>query len=78
MKVRQLIEKLRQLPQDMEVHQGYDYGDRPHTTVCPEITEVSDEEVVHSEYHRLPKLIDDDNREYYEKDTTLRRVVVLR
>lgn len=74
MTVRALIEKLQDLDPDRPVHIGYDYGDHIHTTVCPTLRTVEEEQVRWSEYHRMPRLVDADDDE--KADDKL--VVVLR
>lgn len=76
MTVDQLIAKLKNYGGDMEVHFAYDYGDRPHTLVAPKVKHVQDEYVEFSEYHRMPKVIEElDGDEEDEKGTSI--VVVL-
>lgn len=60
MQVKELIEKLQQMPDDMEVKFAYDYGDYWNTEVCGHIGEVDILEVNYSEYHRMDKLADED------------------
>ena len=72
MKVHELIEKLKNFDSAAEVHFAYKYGDYWHTQVAP-IVETADELYVkHSDYHNMPKLIDDD-----EIDDDQHPVVVL-
>ena len=60
MNVAELIEELTCMPQDAEVHFSYNYGDHWRTQVAPKVTEVSEGAVVHSEYHRMPKVVEFD------------------
>ena len=60
MLVRDLIELLAGYDADMEVHIAYGYGDHWRTQVAPKVTEVSEGAVVHSEYHRMPKVVEFD------------------
>lgn len=80
MKVAELIEQLGLMDQDAEVHFSYNYGDHWHTRVAPRVDEVSEGVVARSEYHRMDKLVDDED--CYDEDTGdyaegVRRVVVL-
>lgn len=80
MTVAELIEQLGLMDQDAEVHFSYNYGDHWRTRVAPGVSEVSEGVVVHSEYHRMDKVMDDED--CYDEDTGdyaegVRRVVVL-
>jgi hypothetical protein len=81
MKVRELIEALEACDADAEVHFSYDYGDYWHTPVAPRARHVesSGPVVVWSEYHRMPKLVDDDRDvdEYRHKEGFDENVVVI-
>lgn len=74
MKVRELIEKLREMDPEAEVHLAYEYGDHWHTRVAPVIDDVEEAEVVRSDYHEMDRLVrwDEDAPE------SARTVVVLR
>ena len=61
MTVKELIEQLERVPEDMEVVFAYDYGDYWNTTVCEEVEGVDVEETTFSEYHGRFKLINWDN-----------------
>lgn len=61
MKVAELITALKDMDQNATVHMVYDYGDHWHTKVAPEIKVVDYGEVVHSEYHKMPKMVDEDD-----------------
>ena len=67
MTVNELIEELKQMSQDgfgeSEVHFAYDYGDYWHTKVAPKVSNVETEKIEHSEYHRMPKLMLDEDGE---------------
>ena len=80
MLVRDLIERLKEYPEDMEVHLAYGYGDYWRTTVAPKITSVSEGEVERSDYYQMDKLITIEE-DYDDEDTgetrTVRRVVIL-
>jgi hypothetical protein len=68
MKVAELIEQLGLMDQDAEVHFSYNYGDHWRTQVAPRVGEVSEGVVVRSEYHRMDKLVDDEE-DVYDEDT---------
>ena len=59
MKVKDLIEILQEYDPEMEVHTSYNYGDYWHTQVAPKVGYVEEAQTVWSEYHRMPKLVDD-------------------
>ncbi len=80
MNVAELIEELKQFDPEMEVHFAYNYGDHWRTTVAPRVDNISEGVVEFSDYHRMPKLVD----EYDDEDgcgddvqDTPRRVVIL-
>ena len=80
MKVSELIDILGRYDQDVEVHFSYNYGDHWRTEVAPAICQVSDGVVEYSEYHRMDKMVDDED--CYNEDTgdykaDVRKVVVL-
>ena len=80
MQVKDLIEVLQSMEQDAEVHFSYNYGDHWRTQVAPTVDEVSEGVVVHSAYHSMDKMADED--ECYDEETGeilegVRRVVVL-
>jgi hypothetical protein len=78
MQVFQLIEQLMDMDPNAEVHFSYNYGDHWRTEVAPTVDRVDEGMVKFSEYHRMDKLIDED--EAYEDEGDLegaRRVVVL-
>ena len=60
MNVAELIEELKFMPQDAEVHFTYNYGDHWRTQVAPKARSVYTAAVEYSEYHRMPKLADED------------------
>jgi hypothetical protein len=61
MKVRELIEELKNFDPESEVHFAYDYGDRGHTQVAPVIENADEMYVKHSDYHQMPALMDDED-----------------
>jgi hypothetical protein len=81
MQVKELIEILGRYDQDVEVHFSYNYGDHWRTEVAPAICQVSDGVVEYSDYHRMDKLVTDED-ECYDEDTgnykaDVRKVVVI-
>ncbi len=63
MKVSELIDELQLQDKDAEVHFSYNYGDHWRTTVAPKVENVELARVVYSEYHSMPRVVDeDDNR----------------
>jgi len=83
MLVRDLIELLEGYDADMEVHFAYNYGDHWRTEVAPRVGDVREGAVVYSDYHRMDKIVENDEGDFDEEtgeeivDETLRRVVVL-
>lgn len=81
MKVSDLIAKLEFMDPDAEVHFSYNYGDHWRTEVAPKISQVSEGVVEFSEYHRMDKLITDEEDIYDENTgdykTEVRRVVII-
>jgi len=56
--VRELIELLQEQDQDLPVRFSYNYGDHWRTEVAAKILSVEVGTVVHSEYHRMDKVLD--------------------
>jgi len=84
MLVKELIESLKYMDQDAEVHFAYNYGDHWRTEVAPKVSQVTEGVVEYSDYHRMDKMLEEEyDVEFDEetgeevKDETLRRVVVL-
>jgi hypothetical protein len=80
MKVSQLIEQLGYMDKDADVHFAYGYGDHWRTTVAPKVSQVFEGVVEFSDYHRMDKMIEDED--CYNEDTgdykeSVRRVVVI-
>ena len=78
MQVFQLIEQLMDLDPNAEVHFSYNYGDHWKTEVAPKVGSVLEGMVKYSEYHRMDRLMDED--EMYEEEGDFegtRRVIVL-
>jgi hypothetical protein len=61
MKVRELIEQLVAEDQEAEVHVAYEYGDHWHTTVAPKLRRIEETPITYSDYHRMPKVVDEDD-----------------
>jgi hypothetical protein len=77
MLVKELIESLKYMDQDAEVHFSYNYGDHWRTQVAPRVREVFDGVVKPSDYHGMDKLMDESDM-YEEGDYEgTCRVVVL-
>ena len=81
MKVSELIDILGRYDQDVEVHFSYNYGDHWRTEVAPAVCQVIDGVVEYSDYHRMDKLVTDED-ECYDEDTgdykqDVRKVVVI-
>ena len=79
--VKELIESLKYMDQDAEVHFSYCYGDHWRTEVAPKASRVNEGIVAYSEYHRMDKLVQDEE-DCYDEDTgdykeQVRRVVVI-
>jgi hypothetical protein len=83
MNVRDLIECLEGMDPEAEVHFAYTYGDHWRTEVAPKVDRVDEGAVVYSDYHRMDKIVENDDGDFDEEtgeelvDETLRRVVVL-
>ena len=60
MLVADLIEELKHMPQDAEVHFTYNYGDHWRTQVAPKASSVEMGFVKHSDYHRMDKVVEPD------------------
>ena len=80
MKVKDLIERLSGLDAEAEVHFSYNYGDHWRTKVAPTVDLVEEGIVEYSDYHRMDKLVDDED--CYDDDSGdfkegFRQVVVL-
>ena len=78
MLVKELIESLKYMDQDAEVHFSYCYGDHWRTEVAPKIDRVDEGVVEYSEYHRMDKIASEDYDDEDENTVaSQRRVVVL-
>jgi len=67
MLVRDLIELLEGYDADMEVHFQYNYGDHWRTQVAPTVDSVMTGRVVHSAYHNMDKVVDEEDFDYDEE-----------
>jgi hypothetical protein len=80
MTVGQLIEELQRhvakYGPDTPVHHSYNYGDHWRTTVAPGVGQVTEERIVESDYHNMPKVLDEEDNRYYD-ETKHTTVVVL-
>lgn len=66
MKVSELIELLQMENPDAEVHFSYNYGDHWRTQVAPTVDSVDVGYVVHSEYHSMDKVVDEEDFDFDE------------
>ena len=81
MLVKELIESLKYMDQEAEVHFAYNYGDHWRTEVAPKVSQVTEGVVEYSDYHRMDK-IETDEDELFNEETGdyaegVRRVVVI-
>ena len=67
MKVWELQEMLKYVDKDADVHFTYNYGDHWRTQVAPKVRDVSEGAVTYSDYHRMDKMLDDED--CYDDDT---------
>ena len=80
MQVKELIELLQMEDQDAEVHFQYNYGDHWRTQVAPTVRSVYEGFVVDSDYHRMPKVVEEDDvydEETGDRDPDVQRVVLI-
>jgi hypothetical protein len=66
MNVRDLIECLEGMDPEAEVHFSYNYGDHWRTQVAPTVDSVMTGRVVHSAYHSMDKVVDEEDFDYDE------------
>jgi hypothetical protein len=75
MTVQELIEQLGYMDPNAEVHFSYNYGDHWRTQVAPQVESVEPGFVVHSEYHRMPKVVeldyDDEEEQFQGKEVVI-------
>jgi hypothetical protein len=67
MNVRDLIECLEGMDPELEVHFQYNYGDHWRTQVAPTVDSVMTGRVVHSAYHSMDKVVDEEDFDYDEE-----------
>lgn len=67
MNVAQLIEELKYMPQDAEVHFSYNYGDHWRTQVAPTVDSVEEGRVQYSAYHSMDKVVDEEDFDFDEE-----------
>ncbi len=78
MLVADLIEELKHMPQDAEVHFEYGYGDHWRTQVAPKISSVEMGLVEYSAYHQMDKVVEPDwDDEEADPEETQRAVVLI-
>jgi len=77
MLVRDLIELLEGYDADMEVHFQYNYGDHWRTQVAPSVDSVELGVVQYSDYHRMPKVVEQDYDDEDEVEESTGKEVVL-
>mgnify|MGYP003335365195 FL=1 len=84
MQVKELIEVLKGFDPEMEVHTSYGYGDYWRTQVAPKVGYIEEAKVEYSEYHRMDKLVEDDDgyaefedEEPGNPEENVRRVVII-
>jgi hypothetical protein len=80
MQVKELIEILGRYDQEADVHFAYGYGDHWRTQVAPRVSNVFDGVVQYSEYHRMDKLVEDEDEMYEEEgdyNENVRKVVII-
>lgn len=64
MKIHELINELKVLDGEFEVHFQYNYGDHWRTQVAPDVKSVEVGRVTYSAYHSMPKVLDEDDKDY--------------
>jgi hypothetical protein len=81
MTVSELMEQLKYLDPNTEVHFSYNYGDHWRTEVAPKVSRVSEGVVEFSDYHRMDKMVGEYEDQFDEETgdlrTDVRKVVVL-
>ena len=80
MTVQELIEQLSSMDKDAQVHYSYGYGDHWRTQVAPAVSSIEQGQVEYSDYHRMDKMVDDEDcydEETGDYKTDVRRVVVI-
>lgn len=64
MKVHELIRELEAFDGEAEVHFSYNYGDHWRTVVAPKANNIELMKVTYSNYHSMPKLVDEGDTRY--------------
>lgn len=59
--VKELRQQLRDYPDDMPVVFKYNYGDHWRTQVAAPASDLEEGEVEWSDYHSMPKIVDDED-----------------
>jgi hypothetical protein len=79
MKVKDLIEALKDMSPETEVHFSYNCGGHWATQVAPAVESVSIETVQYSDYNRMDCIVDEEKLHQDEGDynVPVRRVVVI-
>ncbi len=77
MKVQELIERLQQEDPEAEVHFAYNYGDHCRTNVAPKVRRVDEGIVKFSDYHRMPKLVEDEDEDEEQAHSPTGEAVVV-
>jgi hypothetical protein len=82
MKVRDLIESLGHMDPEADVHFSYNYGDHWRTHVAPKVRQVFEGAVEFSDYHRMDRLVEEEDDVYLDEESgnpeeNVRRVVVI-
>lgn len=80
MRVQDLIDELKYMDPEAEVHFSYNYGDHWRTQVAPTVRSVHEGFVTNSDYHRMPKVVEDEEDIYFEdgeQDPDVKRVVMI-
>ena len=80
--VQELIDELKYMDPEAYVHFSYNYGDHWRTQVAPVVCSVEEGFVVDSDYHRMPKVVDecdmyDDEDSEMSDNPDVRRVVLI-
>jgi hypothetical protein len=72
MTVKELMNTLEDFDPNMEVKFAYNFGDYWGTEVANNVTEIDEGQVRYSDYHRMDKVVDDENdEEYYTKTVVI-------
>ena len=77
MTVGELIELLQQQDSESLVLLSYDYGDHCHTTVAENIASATEMDIVHSDYHKTYRVIEETEDDDYRDEEDKQRAVIL-